>query len=279
MKPLGSWRTKPLDSSALANQLNHQGFFYYLLYMNRLFLFTLFIASFYSYSQDTDEPVRVRYNLPGNPENTDPARGDQGRVFTVKGSPYLNEIHKEGVIINGAKKTKALLRYNAYYDSFQILDENKKKSFLLKSPTIKVMLDSTTYQLITYEETVRDRALYYLPNSSNKSINGNKREGYFSILSDGETTLYQKTFKRVPKFKQAEHGYERFEPSAFVTITHYYIKRKHRPAVRIKLSKKEVLLALNNKYNEVRDFIKKNKLKVKTVEEVIQLISYYDTLD
>ena len=244
-----------------------------------MFFFLILMSGFYCFSQDTDEPVKVRYNLPGSPENTNPFRGDEDRFFTVKGSPYLNEIHKEGTIINGDKEILALLRYNAYFDSFQVLDKNKKKSFVLKSPNIKVVLSGKTYHLVTYEETVRDKALYYLPTNSTTELNHNKKEGYFSALNEGKTILYEKTFKRVPKFKQVEHGYDRFEPSAFLTVTHYYIKRTHRPAVRIKLSKKEVLFALNNKYDEVRAFIKENKLKAKTEEEVIQIISYYDTLD
>ncbi|TMM58245.1 hypothetical protein FEE95_02115 [Maribacter algarum] len=238
--------------------------------------FLILLSSFYCFSQDTDEPVTIRFSLPST---ADRLQDDRTRIFTIKGTPYLNEEHQLGTIINGETTMEAPIRYNAYYDYFQVLDENKKKASVLKSNNVIVQLDGKTYHLLTYEETVQDKALYYLPQNKNQQLSGNMKEGYFCALSDGETVLYNKTTKRVPKFKLQDHGYTQFAPTDLVTLNHYYIKRKHRPAVRIKLSKKEVLFALNNKYNEVRDYIKKNKLKVKTEEEVIQILSYYDTLD
>lgn len=245
--------------------------------MKKLILIIAIAASFCCFPQDTDEPVKVRYDLPA--ADRDGLQSDIGREFTIKGSPYITEEHQKGYIINGKTKTEALIRYNAYYDTFQVLDKNKKKAAVLKSPKIKVELNGAVYHLLTYKETVRDKALYYLPQNGTNNTNGNKKEGYFSALSDGETLLYSKTIKRIPKFKIPEHGYERFEPTTFLSFTHYYVKRKLRPAVRIKLSKKEVLLALNNKYNEIRTYIKEHKLKVKTENDVIQIISYYDSLD
>lgn len=244
--------------------------------MKTLISFLLIVSCFFSYSQDTDEPVKVRYNLNGSPENSNPLRGDQNRVFTIKGSPYLNETHQPGSIVNGLKTTKALLRYNAYLDQFQILDEQKAKHFVLRVPNIKIILHEKSYTLLQYEETVRDRALYYLAPSTTTTT---KKEGYFELLNSGTTTLYLKTFKRIPKFKLAEHGYERMQVPTFLTVEHYYIKRSNRPAQRIALTKKEVLFALNDKYNEVRSYIKKNKLKIKTVDDVIQVLTYYDSLN
>lgn len=245
--------------------------------MKKLILIIAIAASFCCFPQDTDEPVKIRYNL--NPAVSNPLGADTERVFTIKGSPYLNEIHKEGTIINGSKKIKALLRYNAYSDRFQVLDKNKKKSFVLKSPNIKIILDGETYHLITYKESVKDKTLYYIPDNSNEKLKANNRLGYFSPLNSGLTMFYSKTFKRALKFKDVVHGYESFTPSTFTTEKLYYIERKNRPAVRIRLSKKDVLLALNDKYNEIRAYLKKNKLKAKTKEEVLQIISYYDTLD
>lgn len=245
--------------------------------MKKLILIIAIAASFCCFPQDTDEPVKVRYDLPAADRGA--LQSDISREFTIKGSPYINEEHQKGYIINGETKTAALIRYNAYNDTFQVLDKNKKKAAVLKSPNIKVELNGVIYHLLTYKETVRNKALYYLPQNGTKNKDGNKREGYFSALSDGETLLYSKTIKRIPKFKIPEHGYERFEPTTFLTLTHYYVKRTLRPAVRIKLTKKEVLFALNNKYDEIRAYIKENKLKVKTEKDVIQIISYYNTLN
>ena len=236
----------------------------------------LVFACIQCYSQDTDEPVKIRFDLP---PNADRLQGDRTRIFTVKGSPYLNEKFRKGTIINGTTTTEALLRYNAYFDSFQMLNGNSEKVFVFKAPSIKITLDNKTYILDSYEITTQDKALYYLPETFNKELNGNKINGYFRILNEGETLLYLKTSKRVPKFSLPDHGYEQFSPTSLTKINNYYIKRKNRPATRIKLSKKEVLYALNDKYNEIRTYIKKNKLKVKSEEEVIEILKYYDSLN
>jgi hypothetical protein len=94
-----------------------------------------------------------------------------------------------------------------------------KKTSVLKSLNVKVKLIGTIYHLLTYEETVRDKALYYLPQDVKNHME-NKRKGYFSVLSDGKTLLYSKTIKSIPKFKIPEDGYERFEPTTFLTLTH-----------------------------------------------------------
>ncbi|MFK7811504.1 MAG: hypothetical protein AB8B59_03365 [Maribacter sp.] len=244
--------------------------------MKKIILLLLLSTSFNSFSQDTDEPVQIRFDLPSNGSIDD---ADRTRIFTAKGSPYIKETYQQGFVVNGKNKTAALLRYNAYYDRFQFLDENNKKTFVLKSPNIKIELDGKTYELLTYKITVQDKALYYLPEGENEKTNKNNREGYFSSLTEGKTMLYTKTSKRLPKFQLPENGYDQFEPTELRTLVQYYLKRKNRPATRIRLSKKEVLFALNDKYDELRSYIKENKLKVKSEEEVIQIISYYDTLN
>lgn len=244
--------------------------------MKKYILILLIFTCLPCFPQDTDEPVKIRFD---QPPNGDRLQGDRTRIFTVKGSPYLNEKFKKGTVINGTTKTEALLRYNLYYDSFQMLNGNSEKVFVLKAPSIKIALEGKTYVLDTYEVTTKDKALYYLPETFNKELNGKKIEGYFRILNEGETLLYLKTSKRVPKFSLPDHGYEQFSPTSLTKIDYYYIKRKNRPATRIKLSKKEVLYALNDKYNEVRTYIKKNKLKVKSEAEVIQILKYYDSLN
>lgn len=239
--------------------------------MKRICYILMLVSSFQCFSQATEEPVLVRFDI---------GKGFFAeRVFAVNGSPYLNEKYEMGVIINGPSKKEFRMRYNAYLGMFEVLDKNDKEASVLKSANILVAFDEKIYRILDYEETVQDKALYYLPQNGDKTIRGNIKQGYFNRLSDGETKLYLKTIKRIPKFKSSDHGYNRFEPTALLTLTHYFIKRKYRPATRIKLSKKEVLFALNDKYNELRTYIKKNKLKLKTEEEVIQLISYYDTLN
>jgi len=243
--------------------------------MKQLLCITLYLITLSFFGQDTDEPVKIQFDL--HPDMA--GMNSTSREFIVDGSPYLNETYQLGTIINGNNKSEALLRYNVFEDKFQFLDENKKKKFLLKAPNIKVILDGKTYEIVEFKEAPKYNLGYYVPKTEKNKNTNNTKMGYFIVLYEGNTILYQKTAKKITKLQQPESGYETFKPSKFVLDKGYYLKKAFKTAYRIDLSKKAMLLALNNKYDEIRVYIKKHKLKVKTEEEVIQVITYYDTLN
>ena len=59
----------------------------------------------------------------------------------------------------------------------------------------------------------------------------------------------------------------------------YFVKGSNKPAIPLAhLSRKEVFAVLWDKYSELRKYARNNKLHMRTEEEVIQVLSYYDSL-
>ncbi len=240
------------------------------------FILAIFAGGFSAVAQTTDEPVFVELVIPTLSENL--GRADMARKFQVKGSAYLEESFKEGTIINGTGQNKVQMRYNVYDDRFQFLDEHGKKKMVMKSASIKVSLDGKTYEMFEYNENPKENLNYYIPEPLVKKNAATPHLGYFQVLHHGATKLLLRVSKKVSKMGVPKNGYELIEPSEFRLLTNYFVKRPNRPAENIQLTKKQVLTVLNDKYSQLNTYIKKNKLKVNTVEDMVQLLGYYDSL-
>ena len=74
----------------------------------------------------------------------------------------------------------------------------------------------------------------------------------------------------------ASSSYSQDKPARFDDDITYYLAREGSPAKEIKLRKKDIEQLLDSK--EALDFIKKNKLKLKSEEEVLQLLNHLNGL-
>jgi len=177
-----------------------------------------------------------------------------------KGSPYLNKEFVLGkIIVDNSKSFEMKLRYNAYADVFE-LQNNNQINTLIKSSNTKVFLEKKLFEI--YE---------YLDKSS-------KKEGYFENLNiNDEVILLKRSRKKFTDVVKSQSGYAEDKPAKFTLEIVYYIKRdKFLPAIEIKLNKKSILKALNDKEKSLKNYIKKHKLKLKKERDVVQLFEYYN---
>lgn len=180
--------------------------------------------------------------------------------WPVEGIVYLDKQFRKGyALVNGYKHEELLLRYDAYSDEIEYLDDGKRMLFQ-KSEHTEVSIDSVVYQFIDYFDR------------------GNVKSGFFNPLNQDETILYLRNVKTV-FYKTPENGYESFVPPRFELKTSYYLKQKDRPAMPLNdLSKKEIFAVLWEHYSDLRKYARENKLRMRTEEEVIQVLNYYDSL-
>ncbi|WP_299532264.1 hypothetical protein [Ulvibacterium sp.] len=181
--------------------------------------------------------------------------------WSVGGTVYWDKEFKKGfALLNGHKNKELLLRYDAYSDEIEYLDDEDKRMLFQRSEYMGAIIDSITYRYIDYLD------------------GGEKKSGFFNPLNEGETILYLRNTKTI-FYKAPENGYESFIPPKFIQNTSYYLKRKDRPAMPLNdLSKKEIFAVLWEHYADLRTYARENKLRMRTVEEVIQVLNYYDSL-
>ncbi|WP_321299173.1 hypothetical protein [Marinifilum fragile] len=67
-------------------------------------------------------------------------------------------------------------------------------------------------------------------------------------------------------------------PDRYVLKKEYYIRRSNEVAELIKVSKKSILQLLADKSENVKTFVKKNKLKIGKKNDLIQIFNYYNGL-
>ena len=182
------------------------------------------------------------------------------RITNVKykGSPYLSEDFVPGKLIVGVKdRFNVSLRYNAYQDEFEMKDAKNNIVAVLKKPDIVVEMQMKTYKLYNFE----DKLTYF------KELNLN-----------GKASLLKKESKKFIKAKEAENSYSSGKSAKFVLKRGYYINVAN-SINKIKLNKKALLNELRDKEDDLTKFIKLNKLKLKSEDEVILLLDYYNSLE
>ena len=179
----------------------------------------------------------------------------------IEGTPYMNATYKHGeTVINGINRTKALMRYNAYNDAIELLDENNTPRKLLRRKSIEAIFDGKTYKIFDYLE------------------GGKAREGYFNPLNTGVVKLVFKPKKMFVQAEKPDHGYDTYKPPIYKDISSYYIISGDRPAIKTRLGKKQILNHLTKNKAQVKKFISSEKLNLKKEVDVIELIDYYNSL-
>ena len=177
----------------------------------------------------------------------------------IKGSPFLHSDFQNIKIKGVAMKAK----YNANLDYFEI---DNKGEILFFGPTFEHRYDvvftnlNTTYKAFEYEKL---------------------KLAFFKVLAKkGNAFLLSKQFiKYNPKVK-AKDNFSSEKPARYERRKDVnYIKLSNQDIViELPTRKSKFLKVFNSKSNEVKSFIKKEKLGIKKEEDLIKIFNYYTSL-
>jgi hypothetical protein len=141
------------------------------------------------------------------------------------------------------------------------LVDKKNKSFnLLKKNNIEAEFEGKTYKVVEYVDK------------------GQKKLVYVNPLNEGKVILYFKPRKVFVQAEKPDHGYDSYDPPRYEASHFYLIQRKGETAEEIRFSKGRLLRFLKDKTPELRDYIAQQELKLKTPEDALKLINYYNSL-
>lgn len=192
---------------------------------------------------------------------TDSQLGVSYNEVEIQGTPYINELYKKGVtIVYGKKAREALMRYDAYNDAMEIIDENGKKRAMLRQRNIVAILDGKSYRVMEYID------------------GGEQKIGYFTPLNEGVVQLLWKPKKIFVQAENPDNGYDTYSPPTFKDVSSHYIITEGELAEPIKLSKRNILKYLDDESKSLKEFIKLNNLNLKEEEDTLTLIKYYNSL-
>ncbi|MBW1294639.1 hypothetical protein [Aquimarina litoralis] len=177
------------------------------------------------------------------------------------GSIHKSLRYKDASVIDeksGTFDTK--LRYNAYTDALEF----KKGSDLFelrKSPTAHARIDGDYYYYCNF-----------------KTQRGLKRPGYYVLVELNEKyRIYKKYAVKITKPDPKGSVSGTATPGKVQIKTKYFLEERG-TIMELPMNKKEILATLSDKEDELKAYIKKERIKVRKEEDLIRLVSRYNAL-
>lgn len=177
------------------------------------------------------------------------------------GSIYMTSSYKDANVIHEKSTTfDAKLRYNIHADALEY-DSGSQLYELVKKPTIHARIDGDYFYYCTFE-----------------SQRGVDRSGYYILveLSNGYSIYKRLTLK----IKEPRNGVGVGAPSeqgAVRTSTTYYLEEAG-VIMELPMNKKDMLASFNDKENELKEYIKEEKIRLRKEEDLIRLVARYNAL-
>lgn|GEM_PF-1609895 len=180
----------------------------------------------------------------------------------ASGSQYYNDKFMPAKVDNSSEIL--VVRHNAYSDEMEVkvLEEIKVLQPVL-GQTVSVVGTDTTYEYVQY--TNEDNVL---------------NQHYLMVISDNPNL---KIYKRQEIYLQPEQhptgGYQKYKAAMYKEKDpKYYIKVKDGKIVHFEPNKSEIIGLFPEKKNEIKDFLKENKISPKDEEDLPKLGAYLSTL-
>lgn len=182
----------------------------------------------------------------------------------LKGDPYIYKDFKKGkLIVSSGKKFDVNIRYDMYANEMHLKDKNEIYAIIHPENVALIEADSLKFIYSKYVKSSREET--------------SKDYSYFILKTDGVCKLLIKKQMRIQDAVPPQL-YQDAKPAKFIlTDDTYYLKLNDESAVRIR-NEKELLLVLAAKKDAITSFIHKNKLKIKDIEDMVKIVSYYNKL-
>ncbi len=184
---------------------------------------------------------------------------DPDRYRDIKGSPYLFEEFQYGKTVNSKTEVidSILLNYNGYTNNIEA-----------RKGDVFIELDAYHYPLVViYDDEGNE--VFYRRNTSKSLFNR-----YTRIVFTGVEFMVVEDFRsRVENKKVNDVGVIR-ENKSFVGKKNYFIVKDNKARL-FKMKKKSILRTLGNE-GELDAFLKKERIKLNSEENMIKLFEFFD---
>jgi hypothetical protein len=184
----------------------------------------------------------------------------------IEGSAYLTEEWNSGTFIDvdGKNRGDHKLRYNIYDDEVETIREGKEIS--LNHRIVK------EFQIYGLEEG--DLVNKYIFRSGYPANDEFSEKSFYQVLADnGDYKLLKKHSCKITQFESKGYGANTVTEK-FLQSTKYFIYSENDGFRKVSKSKKSIYDTFPEYEDELKSYIKKNKLNIKKDEDFAQLIYY-----
>ena len=178
-----------------------------------------------------------------------------------EGSIYQNLRFENASVVDEKSGTYDVkLRYNIFTDVLEYKRGDKIFN-VIKKPSIHCRIGDDYYYYCDF-----------------KTLRGMKKPGYYVLVELNERYgIYKKPTLQFVEPKQKASAFEVIEPGKIRSSIAYFLEEKG-VLMSIPMDKKEILVAFDDKKDELKSYMKSEKIKLKKEEDLIRLVSRYNSL-
>lgn len=180
-------------------------------------------------------------------------------LYSRESGMYLDRGWQQGyaVLADHTRLDHLMLRYDIYNQQIQFISNGDTLAFSNPAELDYVQLDGRRFIYEEYEHGgVLDR-------------------GYFEILKEGDCKLL---LHRTVTHHIRKDNIAGFGEDEFLRKVTYFIKKEDQVAREVRASKKSVYCAFEDEKDTIKHFIRTNNLKMKSCEDLIQVVAFYNSL-
>lgn len=181
---------------------------------------------------------------------------------SIQGTPYMDKVFAPARVSSEITKI-FYVRYNLVIDEMEVKNENEEVHAINKTIlniTVTFLKNNKTYQVFNYLKE-----------------DGSSDNGYFVLLSNinSKVKLLLKESKVFKEGQAAKSGYEQsVRPSFKKAKDKYFIKVGGDNAMELPKNKKDVAKLFPKFESQISLFIKKNKIKTSSKEDLLKLTEF-----
>jgi len=226
-------------------------------------LMLIFFCFFISLTQ-AQTPYTVEYQTQAGVFGVQ-VRNPEATNTKINGSPYLNQSldFMPGTIMidDSSIIAELMMRYNVYNQQFEIQEKNEVKAIIKNDRLKGVNISGCNYE----------NRLFF---------NGEFFEkGFLEVVHLGKVSIYKRHECKIKEgYYNDRVAAGRKNDSYNHKYEYYLMTNKDQNPKKIKLSKKQLISVMQDKKDQVKTYIKENKIKVKRKEDLSNLLKYYETL-
>jgi len=226
-----------------------------------LFLFAIIFLPFLAIAQDE---VFMSSGVGGNV----PLRSIH--YTEMNGSPFFNDNWMDGVVklADGKFYRDVKLKYDQIVDEVYFLGE-KEQPMLFKIPVLE-------FKILSVGTNGGVEESYFVNGYS--PIDGATQKSYYQKLmyaGNPKTQLLKRTIKKIYESRVYNSA---VTSKTVEATTLYYLGDDKKNLKKVKLDTKSIIAGIGDKQAELVKYVATNKLNLKKEEDIIKLISYYNSI-
>ena len=188
-------------------------------------------------------------------------------ITTSVYAQFPSELWHEGkVVLINQDTLEGTIKYDLDKDIIQLSGKGKIEAYTSRNVLYFSILDTSTK---------RFRQFYALPYNEIADFNTPR---FFELFYEGKLTLLAREYITIQTSNFGPPGLSGSSYSRQVLAYDYYFLRQGGSIVLYRKNKKELLLNMRKYENEMKSFIKRNRLHIDQREDLIQIFDHYNSL-